>query len=81
MPFLDKAAVLYSEVTKEAHSILPKLATDSKFNLALIFAEMNKFEESEELFRDAHQEYLEMGDTASVLDTMKQIKRVSRKSN
>jgi tetratricopeptide (TPR) repeat protein len=66
---LDEAAKLYKEVSDETRSILPKVSTDSKFNLALLLSEMQKKEESKKLLLEVKQEYLEMGDIASVSDT------------
>ena len=78
---LDEAAKLFSEVSDEAHPILPKVSTDSKFNLALILSEMNKNEESEKLLLEAQQEYQKMGDMASVIDTKKMLEKFKKKSN
>ena len=66
---LGEAEKLYVEVSDEARSILPKLSTDSKFNLALLLSEMQKNEESKKLLLEAQQEYLKMGDIASASDT------------
>jgi len=78
---LDEAAKLFSEVSAEARSILPKVSTDSKFNLALILLEMKKYEESEKLLVQSQQEYLEMGDIASVSDTKRMLENIKKKSN
>ncbi|MFC1890851.1 tetratricopeptide repeat protein [Thermodesulfobacteriota bacterium] len=72
---LDEAATLYTEVSDEARPILPKISTDSKFNLALILSEMNKKKESRKLLLEAQQEYLKMGDMASVTDTKNILKK------
>lgn len=66
---LDEAAKIYLEVTTEARSILPKVSTDSKFNLALLLLEMGKRHKSKRFLREAQQEYQKMGDLPSVLDT------------
>lgn len=65
---LDEAAKLYSELSEEAHTLLPKLATDSKFNLALILLEGDKAEECKAHLIEARKEYLKIGDIASVAD-------------
>jgi len=77
---LDEAAKLYSEVTDEARSILPKVSTDSKFNLALLLSEMGKNDESKILLLEAQQEYQEMGDLPSVSDTKRALDKFIQKS-
>jgi tetratricopeptide (TPR) repeat protein len=78
---LDDAAKLYSEVSNEARSILPKVSTDSKFNLALLLSEMGKNEECEKLLFEAQQEYQKMGDLPSVLDTKSALNKFIKKNN
>ena len=78
---LDEAAKLYSEVSDEARSILPKVSTDSKFNLALLLSETGKNEESKILLLEAQQEYQEMGDLPSVSDTKRALNKFIKKSN
>ena len=78
---LDEAAKLYSEVSDEARSILPKVSTDSKFNLALLLSETGKNEESKILLLEAQQEYQEMGDLPSVSDTKRALNEFIKKSN
>ena len=72
---LDEAAKLYQEVSDEARPVLPKVSTDSKYNLALILSEMNKKDESRKLLLEAQQEYLKMGDLASVKDTKNMLEK------
>ena len=71
---LDDAAKIYEEVSTEAHSILPKVSTDSKFNLALLYSEMGQKEKCKKLLLEAQQEYQGMGDLPSVLDTKNALK-------
>lgn len=76
---LDEAAKLYFEVSEEARPNLPKLSTDSKYNLALILSEMKNKKESKKLFVEAQQEYLKIGDMASVEDTKRMLNKFIKK--
>lgn len=71
---LVEAEKLYSEVVVEAKQILPKVSTDAKYNLALLMLEQKRNAESRTLLLEAQDEYIKMGDIASVNDTQQRLK-------
>jgi TolA-binding protein len=75
---LEEAENIYNEVIVEGKDFLPKIASDAKFNLALLLTELNNFDKCKQLLAEAAKEYEEIGDFPSVQDAQNMLKKLSK---
>jgi tetratricopeptide (TPR) repeat protein len=73
---IDEAIILHKEVITEGKDFLPKTSIDAKFNLALIYLEINELSESIKLLKETIEEYNNIGDYPSVEDSKKMLYKI-----
>lgn len=73
---LKEAEQLYEEIIIEGKDFLPKVATDAKFNLALLLIELKQTDKCKKLLTESVKEYEIIGDLPSAQDARNMLKKI-----